>query len=189
VSAAAVSPLPMLIAAVATLAAWVLAAGKGGGLVVNPANVHCAIVNPQTGAGPAGALFTVSVSVAELPVSSVPMKRWSEVLLYMPVTGTVTLTLIVQLLFGARLPFENERDADPAVGANVGESQPAVEALGVLATTITPGVVGKVSVKLSPLSVTEVGFVRVKMRVETPPTVVGSGLKFFEIVTADGSRI
>lgn len=66
---------PTLIAAVVTLAAWVLAAGKGGGLVVNPANVHCAIVNPQTGAGPAGALLTVSVSVAKLPVSKVSIKR------------------------------------------------------------------------------------------------------------------
>ena len=110
-------------------------------------------------------------------------------MLYVPVTGTVTLTLIVQLLFGARLPLENERDAAPAVGAKVGEPQPVVEAFGVLATIMAPGVVGSVSVKLRPLSVTEVGFVKVKVRVDTPLTVVGSGLKFFEIVTAVGSRI
>jgi len=67
--------LPTLIAAVDTLEALVLAAGKGGGLTVKPANVHCAIVNPQTGLGPGGALLTVSVSVALLPVSSVPTKR------------------------------------------------------------------------------------------------------------------
>ena len=57
-----------------------MADGKGGGLVVKPANVHCAIVNPQTGAGPGEALFTVSVSEAKFPVSRVSMKRWLEVL-------------------------------------------------------------------------------------------------------------
>src|SRR5687768_1228881 len=107
----------------------------------------------------------------------------------MPVTGTVTLTLIVQLLFGARLPFEKARDVSPAPGVKVGEPQPVVEAFGVLATAITPGVFGRSSVNLSPLNEAEVGLVRVKVRVETPPKVVGSGLKFFEIVTAEGSRI
>ena len=47
-----------------------------GEAVLNPVgNVHCAIVKPQTGVGPAGAVFTVSVSVAKLPVSTVPTKR------------------------------------------------------------------------------------------------------------------
>lgn len=161
-----------------------------GDAVLNPVgNVHCAIVSPQTGAGPAGALLTVRVSVAELPVSSVPMKRWLEVLLYVPVTGTVTLTLIVQLLFGARLPFENEREISPAPGAKVGEPQPVVEAFGVPATAILPGVCGRLSLKFNPVSVVEVGLVNVKVSVETPPAVVGSGLKFFEIVAAEGSRI
>ena len=75
VSALAVSPLPTLIVAVATFEACVLAAGKGGGSTVNPAKVHCAIVNPQMGAGVAGALFTVSVSVAKLPVSKELINR------------------------------------------------------------------------------------------------------------------
>jgi hypothetical protein len=106
-----------------------------------------------------------------------------------PVAGTVTLTLMVQLLFGARLPFEKLSETAPADGEKLGEPQPVVDAFGVLATSMAPGVVGRSSVNLSPLSVTEVGFVNVKVRVDTPPTVVGSGLKFFEIVTAEGSRI
>ena len=103
--------------------------------------------------------------------------------------GTVTLTLMVQVLFAAILPFEKEMETAPAAGANVGVPQPVVEAFGVLATTIAPGVVGKVSVKFNPLNEEVVGFVMVNVRVETPPAVVGSGLKFFEMVTAVGSRI
>ena len=99
------------------------------------------------------------------------------------------MTLIVHVLFAATLPLENEIEAAPAAGANVGEPQPAVEALGVLATTMAPGVDGRVSVKFSPLKEEEVGLVMVNVRVETPLAVVGSGLKFFEIVTAVGSMI
>ena len=107
-------------------------------------------------------------------------------------TGTVTFTLIVQLPFAAMVPFENERDVAPALGAKVGVPQPEVDAFVGLATTIAPGfvgVVGRVSVKLRPVCVTGVGFVNVKVRVDMPPTLVGSGLKFFAIVTAVGSRI
>lgn len=99
------------------------------------------------------------------------------------------MTLIVQVLFPAMLPLENEIEAAPAEGAKVGEPQPVVEALGVLATTMAPGVVGKVSVKFKPLKEEEPGFVMVNVSVETPAAVVGSGLKFFEIVTAEGSMI
>src|SRR5689334_11077654 len=114
------------------------------------------------------------------------MKRCAEVLEYVPLTGTVTLTLMVQLLFGASVPFENEMEAAPAVGAKVGVPQPVVLAPVGLATTMAPGVVGNVSVKLSALMVTGVGLVSVKVRAETPPVVVGSGLKFFEMVTTEG---
>ena len=103
--------------------------------------------------------------------------------------GAVTLTWTVQLLFAARLPFEKESDVAPAAGAKVGEPQPVVFELGVLATTMAPGVVGRVSVKLSPLKAADVGLVSVNVSVETPPAVVGSGLKFLEMVTAEGSRI
>ena len=71
---------PTLIAAVATLAACVFAAGKGGEVPAYPANVHCAIVKPQTGEGPGGVRLTVSASVALFPVSNVPMNRFAEVL-------------------------------------------------------------------------------------------------------------
>ena len=101
--------------------------------------------------------------------------------------GTPTLTLIVQVLFGAMLPFEKESEEEPAAGANVGDPQPVVEALGVLATVIAPGEAGKLSVKFNPLIVVGVGFVRVNVSVEMPPAVVGSGLKFLAMVTAAGS--
>jgi hypothetical protein len=161
-----------------------------GEVVLNPeGNVQVARDDPQTGEGPGGALFTISESVALFPVSSVPIKRLLVVFVYVPVARIVTFTLIVQVLFAAMLPFENEMDPAPATGANVGEPQPDVEAFGVLATTIAPGVIGKVSVKFSPLKDEGVGLVIVNVRVETPPTFVGSGLKFLEIVTAEGLRI
>ena len=110
-------------------------------------------------------------------------------MLYVPATGTVTFTLIVQLLFGASVPLENEIEVAPAVGEKVGVPQLVVVAPVGFATVIAPGEVGKVSVKLSPLTVTGEGLVNVKVRAETPPAFVGSGLKFFAIVTADGSKI
>ena len=108
----------------------------------------------------------------------------------MPVTGTVTFTLIVQLLLGASVPFENDTEPLPATGAKVGVPQPDVDAFVGLATTIAPGfvgVVGSTSVKFRLVCVTGVGFVNVKVSVDIPPTLVGSGLKFFAIVTAEGS--
>lgn len=90
---------------------------------------------------------------------------------------------------GASVPFENEREPAPATGAKVGEPHPEVEAFVGLAMTIVPGAVGSVSVKLSPVNVTGVGLVNVKVRVEMPPTVVGSGLKFLVMVAADGSTM
>ena len=97
--------------------------------------------------------------------------------------------MIVHVLFAAMLPLEKEIDAAPAVGAKVGEPQPVVDPPVVLATTMAPGVVGRVSVKFNPLNDEEVGLVMVNVRVETPAAVVGSGLKFFAIVTAVGSMI
>ena len=104
-------------------------------------------------------------------------------------TGTVTFTLMVQVPFAAIVPFEKESETAPAVGAKVGVPHPEVDALVGLATTIAPGLVGRVSVKLTPVSVTGVGLVSVKVSVEIPLTVVGSGLKLFAIVTTDGSRM
>ena len=98
------------------------------------------------------------------------------------------MTLIVQLLLGASVPFEKDREPFPATSANVGDPHPEEDAFVGLAITIVPGLVGSVSVKLRSVSVTEVGLVNVKVNVEMPPTLVGSGLKFLAIVTTDGSR-
>ena len=98
------------------------------------------------------------------------------------------MTLMVQVLFGAILPFEKESVDEPAAGAKVGDPQPVVEAFGVLATVIAPGEAGRLSVKFNPLIVVGVGLVRVNVSVEMPPAVVGSGLKFLAMVTAAGSR-
>lgn len=160
-----------------------------GAVTVKPVgNVQVASGNPQIALGAGGAALTVSVSLAWFPVSSVPMNRFVEVLLYVPVTGTVTFTLIVQVPFAATVPFENDSEAAPAAGVKVGVPQPDGEAFAGLATTIVPGVVGSVSVKFSPVSVVGVGLVMVKVNVETPLTFVGSGLKFFVRVTTEGSR-
>ena len=86
-----------------------------------------------------------------------------------------------------RMPGSLAASAPPALSVNV-PPQEFVVVRGE-ATTIAPGLVGRVSVKLRPVIVTGVGLVNVKVRVDIPPTLVGSGLKFFAIVTADGSRI
>ena len=106
--------------------------------------------------------------------------------------GTVTFTLIVQLLLGASVPPVKRMPGSPAASAPpvLSNSDPphVLDVLSGVATTMAPGEVGNVSVKLSPLTVTGVGLVNVKVNAETPPTLVGSGLKFFEIVTAEGSK-
>lgn len=161
-----------------------------GDVVLNPAgNAQLANDNPQIGAGAVGALPTVNESLAKFPVFNEPIKRFVEVLLYVPTTGTVTLTLIVQLLFAESVPLEKEREVAPALGAKVGVPQLDVDALGVAATTMAPGDVGRMSVKFNPLIVPVVGLVSVKVRVDMPPTLVGSGLKFFAMVTEAGSRM
>src|SRR6476646_10821696 len=64
----------------------------------------------------------------------------------------------------------------PAAGANVGEPQPDVVAAGTGATTIAPGVVGKVSEKATPVSVRlAFGLVSVKVRVVAVPASTGFG--------------
>lgn len=56
--------------------------------------------------------------------------------------------------------------------------------MGVLATVIAPGDVGKVSVKLTPLIVSDVEFVIVNVRVDKPPATVELGEKAFEMARA-----
>src|SRR3972149_11365349 len=89
--------------------------------------------------------------------------------------GVVTLRLAVEAPLGAIVPLEKEMEGAPGVGARVGDPHPAVEAPVGLATTMAPGEVGNVSLKLTPLSATPFGLLRVKVRVEAPPTTLGLG--------------
>ena len=84
--------------------------------------------------------------------------------------------------FGASVPFENETEGAPAAGAKVGVPQPEVDALGGLATIIAAGEVGKVSEKLAPVIVSDVGFVMVNVSVDEPPATVELGANAFEMV-------
>ena len=75
-------------------------------------------------------------------------------------------------------------DAAPAVAVIVGEPHPEEEAVAGFATVMALGVVGSVSEKFNPLIATGAELVRVKMREEIPPAVVGEGLNVFETFTA-----
>ena len=159
-----------------------------GALVLNPVGkVQFAIVVPQTGGGAAGGALTVSAAVEELPVLVVPMKRLFETLLYVPAVGAVTLRLIRHVLFAATVTPETEIEPAPATGAKVGVPQPLVAAPVGLATTIAPGEVGKVSVKLTLLTATGLGLVIVKLSADEPLALIGVGLKLLLMVTAAGS--
>jgi hypothetical protein len=86
----------------------------------------------------------------------------------------VILTLTVQVPPPTSEPPENEIEALPAVGLNVGVPQLFVVALGVAATFIAPGEIGKVSVKAKPAKgVDAFGLVIVKVSVEVPPARIG----------------
>lgn len=61
------------------------------------------------------------------------------------------LTLTVQVPPPTMVPPEKEIEALFAFGLKVGVPQPLVLALGVVATTIAPGEVGKVSLKATPV--------------------------------------
>lgn len=163
-----------------------------GEAVLNPdGKSQVAIDNPHTALGPGGAALTVRESLALFPVSRLPIKRFVEVLLYVPTTGIATFTETVHVPAAAieppvrRMPGSPAASAPPALSVNV-PPQVLVVVRGE-ATTITPGDIGSVSVKLISMSVTGVGFVSVKVSVEIPLTVVGSGLKFFAMLTTDGS--
>lgn len=165
-----------------------------GAAVLNPdGKVQVARERPHTALGPGGAVLTVSVSLALFPVSSVSMNRFVDVLLYVPTTGTVTLTETVHVLEAAtdppvkRIPRSLAASVPPALSVNVPPQ--LLDVVRGEAMTIAPGAVGNISVKLRPLSDMDVGLVMVNVSVEIPLTVVGSGLKFFAIVTTDGSRI
>ena len=107
----------------------------------------------------------------------------------MPSAGTVTIKLTMQFPLAGTVPPENEIELAPATGAKVGVPQPVVLAPVGFATTIAPGVVGNVSLKFTSLIAAAFGLPIVKVRIEVPPTIVGSGAKDFEIVVAVGSMI
>ena len=113
--------------------------------------VHRASTSPAVHAGPGGALVTNNDAVAVCPVVCVPMKSSPLVLLYVPVVGAVTATLMEHVPKGPTVPLEKETEPAPAVGEKVGVPQPEVENVAGDATTMFPGEVGNVSLKLSPL--------------------------------------
>src|SRR5437870_5228383 len=95
--------------AVATFAAFAVGRppARSGGLATVPSGtVHDAMVTPQSPVPGGGALLTISVAVALCPVSVASMKRLFVVLTSDPVAAGVTLTLMMQLLFAASVPFE-----------------------------------------------------------------------------------
>ena len=105
------------------------------------------------------------------------------------VVGTVTLTLRLHVLLGAMEPFEKVNDVAPALGEKVGLPQPDVVAPGTADTTIAPGAAGRLSEKLTPAIVDDVGLAREKLSVAEPPATVAAGAKALAIVTCAGSMI
>lgn len=93
------------------------------------------------------------------------------------------MTLTVQVPPPTSEPPENEIEALPAVGLNVGVPQLFMVALGVAATFIAPGEIGKVSVKATPAKgVDAFGLVIVKVSVEVPPARIGLWAKALVIL-------
>ena len=108
----------------------------------------------------------------------------------MGVEEIITLNFTIQLLLGTMVPPENDMEDAPAAGLNVAVvPQPDVVALAGLATTISPGASGKLSVKLTPSIVPSVGLLIVKVRTEEPPALTGSSEKFLAMVMLFGSTI
>ena len=110
----------------------------------------------------------------------------------MPVVGeagTITFRLRLQVLLAAIDPFEKVKDAAPATGEKVGLPQPEATALGVGATNMAPGEVGKLSEKLTPDTADEVGLTREILSVAEPPATVALGENALAMVTWAGSTI
>src|SRR5215213_10192971 len=117
--------------AVATFAAFTVGTppARSGGFATVPLGTdQFASVTPQSPVPGGGAVLTVRLAVAKLPVSVVPTKRWLDVLLSVPVAVGVTFTLTMQLLFAASVPLEKVMVLEPAVAVRVGVPQPEVVA-------------------------------------------------------------
>src|SRR5258708_4205628 len=74
-------------------------------------------------------------------------------------------------------PWEDGKEAGPGAGERVGLPQREVAARGVAATSMAPGETGRVSVKLTPARVDEVGLDKVTLSVAEPPATVALGEK------------
>ena len=95
------------------------------------------------------------------------------------------MTETVQVPPAGMVAFEKVIEPLPATGAKVGEPQLEMVALGVEATTMLPGVVGKVSVKATLVRLSlGFGLVMEKVNVLTSPARMGLGVKSFEILGA-----
>lgn len=79
------------------------------------------------------------------------------------------------------VPLVNERDVSVAAGAKVGEPHPLVVALGVAATRICAGEVGRVSANWTlERALFWFGLVMVKVSVDVPPARIGLGANILE---------
>jgi len=105
-----------------------------------------------------------------------------------PTAGAVTSTCTVQLPPGPIVPFENASDGAPAVGANVGEPHPVVDAFGVGAISIAPGAVGSTSLNAT-LEIVSFGFGLTTVSVNrlTPPAMIGDGEKLLASCGGDSA--
>ena len=109
--------------------------------------------------------------MAVFNVSYVPTRRVPVVLIYVPDAGpgTLTDTLMTQLLLAATDPLENAIDDVAGFAVSVGAPQPDVVAFDGDATTmVLPDSVGSVSLKLSPEISVVVGLAIVNVNVDVP---------------------
>lgn len=95
------------------------------------------------------------------------------------------MTDTVQVPPAAMVPFVNEMDTAPALGAKVGDPQPLVVAFGVAATCICAGEVGKVSEnRMLERASFWFGLAIVKVSLEVPPARMGLGENSFIMLGA-----
>jgi len=105
-------------------------------------------------------------------------------------SGAVTLTETVQTpltppVFAWIVPPVKPMEVAPAEAVTVGLPHPVVLTAGVDAIVIP---VGRASAKDTPVRAVALIFVRVKVKVDEAPELIGSGEKFFEIVGASRLR-
>src|SRR5579871_6314756 len=98
--------------------------------------------------------LTINWPCAAAPVPALNVVMALVVFVYVPIVEAVTSTLMVQVLFAAIVPgvvLPKFNTVLPLAGAKLPGPQPRVLALGEGATTIAPGKVGNVSLKVTPV--------------------------------------